>query len=407
MSLHIALIGAGPVGLTLALLLARQAPHLRISLFDARSLSAEVSQDPRTLALSLGSVQLWERLGVWQHPAAQPIVRVHVSQQPHALTGWLQQKLGEPEVVLHATQLAVPMLGAVMRYGAILAPLQSAWFKQCAQNPAQWISRFDTHVKDVHSLPNSHVQVHSNITEIFDLAVIAEGGVFSDTTAHPTGLRKSYGQTAWVGTVQLDRSLQGSAYERFTLQGPAALLPLLPDAEGHRGALVWCRKTPHSSGDELALLSDEERLSILNGIFPEEVGRITGISALKPFSLGLQAQGTTTQGCTVRIGNAAQMLHPVAGQGLNLGLRDAFTLASNLRFTKLTTPQQLQRQLRQVQWQRAPDRWTAVAATDFLARAFTWPGMTMNTLRGLGLSTLGRYGPLKQILAQTMMYGWR
>jgi len=104
----------------------------------------------------------------------------------------------------------------------------------------------------------------------------------------------------------------------------------------------------------------------------------------------------------VRIGNAAQTLHPVAGQGLNLGLRDAFELVQVLRWEP-----DLARALRRVEWARAADRWSMIAATDFLARSFTWKAPGLALARGLALAALQAAGPLKSQLARRMMFGLR
>jgi len=106
----------------------------------------------------------------------------------------------------------------------------------------------------------------------------------------------------------------------------------------------------------------------------------------------------------VRIGNAAQTLHPVAGQGLNLGLRDAFSLVEALR---RAGPEGVDAALRRVEWQRAPDRWTMIAATDFLARSFAWRWPGLPAARGLGLAALQKLPPVKRALARQMMFGRR
>ncbi|MFN3298224.1 NAD(P)-binding protein, partial [Caldimonas sp.] len=125
--LHLAVVGAGPCGLALALLAARELPRARITVFDARPPGHDVAADPRTLALSLGSVQLLQRLKVWPAAAVEPIRRVHVSQQQPLLLAPRQ-----PEVVIDALEEGVPLLGAVLRYGSLVAPLQQAWQQACA-----------------------------------------------------------------------------------------------------------------------------------------------------------------------------------------------------------------------------------------------------------------------------------
>lgn len=398
-SLQLAVIGAGPVGLALALNAAASLPHAKISVFDARALEQDVATDPRTLALSLGSVQELQRLGAWQPVEAQsePIQAVHVSQQQPALLGPLMAGGGEPTVLIRAQDQGVAQLGAVASYGALVAPLQAAWLQRCADEPARCSARFGTRVTALKAVEHG-VEVDATVAERFDLVVVAEGGVFADQARK--GLAHDYRQTAWVGTVTLEGGQRGTAYERFTPQGPAALLPLRPTDDGVlRAALVWC---VGSDDDPVRELNDAQRVAVLNTLFAPETGRIVSVSALKSFALGLNAERTLVSGRQVRIGNAAQTLHPVAGQGMNLGLRDAHELVERLR-----RHADIDTALRRVEWQRAPDRWALIAATDFLARSFTWqlPGLT--TLRGAGMAALQRATPVKRWLARQMMFGSR
>ena len=401
-SLKLAVVGAGPVGLTLALAASRRLPRAEVTLFDARQADKDISGDPRTLALSWGSVQLLERLNASLPEAAQPIDGIHVSQQQPWMGGVLGgHRLSEPEVRWSAKEEGVPMLGAVVGYGAIAARLQEAWLAACSLDPMRLHSRFGTHVT---SLKNAGHQVllNGNSADAFDLAVVAEGGVFGDQGRK--GLTADYQQTAWVGTVRLKQPHQGVAYERFTRQGPAALLPLPADTPSRdgwqdRAALVWCVS---SQDDPVAELDDTQRLRVLNTVFHPQVGEITAVSPLKFFSLGLNAERTLTDGRTVRIGNAAQTLHPVAGQGLNLGLRDAFELVQ-----ALAREDDVPSVLRRLEWRRGPDRWALMASTDFLARSFTWSAPGASTARGLGLAALQALRPVKSALARQMMFGLR
>lgn len=390
MSLRIAVIGAGPAGLALALHAARQLPRAELTLFDARPAERDVSGDPRTLALALGSVQWLQQLGAWPGAGvAEPILTVHVSQVPPSF--------GQARVRLSAAEQGVPMLGAVLAYGALVAPMQAAWLAEAAASPQRLHTRFGTPVGGLKPVAGG-VEVDAGIAETFDLVVVAEGGVFADQARK--ALAHDYGQTAWVGTATLDGGDRGLAVERFTRQGPAALLPLPPAGDGtRRAALVWC---VDAADDPVRDLDAAQRLAVLNTVFPREAGRLVALGPLKDFALGLNAERTLTDGRIVRIGNAAQTLHPVAGQGLNLGLRDAHQLVEALRFEH-----DLDAALRRVEWARAPDRWTMIAATDFLARSFTWrlPGAAL--LRGLGLAALQQAGPAKALLARRMMFGGR
>jgi 2-octaprenyl-6-methoxyphenol hydroxylase len=346
-------------------------------------------------------VQFLQRLQAWVPNAAEPILHVHVSQAPPSLrTPW-----GDAEVHLRATDLGVPQLGAVLGYGALLMPLQQAWLAEAAAHPARLHSRFGAPVAALKSVEEGgveRVEVDAGVAEIFDLAVVAEGGVFADQARK--ALVADYGQTAWVGTVTLQGAERGLAIERFTRHGPAALLPLprpLPaTADGlHCAALVWCVST---DDDPVRELGDTQRLAVLHSIFPALAGELVAVSPLKSFALGLNAERTLVDGRTVRIGNAAQTLHPVAGQGLNLGLRDAHELVSALRHGT-----DLQAALRRVEWARAPDRWSAIATTDFLARSFTWKLPGAGVARGLGLAAVQALPPLKVWLARQMMFGSR
>ena len=393
---QIAVVGAGPVGLALALHAARLLPQAGITVFDTRAADRDVSGDPRTLALSLGSVQFLQRLGAWPAAAAEPILQVHVSQAPPSL-GLLSD---EPAVRLRAAELGVPYLGAVLAYGALVAPLQRAWEAEAAAQPARLHSRFGTPVAAIKALP-AGVEVDAGIAETFDLAVVAEGGVFADQARK--ALVSDYRQSAWVGSVTLQGAARGTAFERFTRHGPVALLPL-PGGPGlagggARAALVWC--VP-ADDDPVRDLTDAQRIAVLNTLFPAEAGRIVGITPLKSFPLGLNVEGTLVSGATVRIGNAAQTLHPVAGQGLNLGLRDAHELVALLRHAD-----SLPAALRRAEWARAADRWTMIAATDFLARSFTWKLPGAATARGLGLAALQGLPPVRDWLARRMMFGSR
>jgi 2-octaprenyl-6-methoxyphenol hydroxylase len=396
---RIAVVGAGPVGLALALLAARQLPGARISVFDARPADRDVSADARTLALSLGSIQLLERLQAWDGAHAEPIREVCVSQQSPVLSvpAWL----GAPRVELSAVALGVPQLGAVVPYGALVAPMQRAWQALVAQEPQRLASRFGTPVQALKDLVDG-VEVDAGVAEAFDLAVVAEGGVFGDQKAL-ADLSSDYRQDAWVGSVTIDGGRPGLAIERFTRHGPAALLPL---PGGSRWALVWC--VPRDD-DPVRELDDAQRLAVLNTVFGADVGRIASVSALKCFPLGLSAHRSLVRGRQVRIGNAAQTLHPVAGQGLNLGLRDAFALAAALRDASdhSASAPPLDAALSRVAWQRAPDRWALIATTDFLARSFTWNAPGIDTLRGVGLAVLNRLPWAKGALARQMMFGKR
>jgi len=225
--------------------------------------------------------------------------------------------------------------------------------------------------------------------------VNAEGGLYQDTREHA----RDYGQTAIVGTVSVSAPQPNVAWERFTREGPIALLP----CGGARHAdysLVWCC-TPGEAARR-AQLPDDALLAELGAAFGERMGRFTHIKGRATFALGLNALHALVDRRAVAIGNAAQTLHPVAGQGLNLGLRDAHALGDALSLHGATTPA-----LSHFAQRRALDRRLTIGATDTLARVFTLDFAPLAAIRGLALTALEFVPPVKTALARQMMFGQR
>lgn len=188
------------------------------------------------------------------------------------------------------------------------------------------------------------------------------------------------------------------AFERFTEQGPLALLP-----QGDAYSLVWCVR-PDTAAALLAL-TDDAFLAQLGSAFGARVGNFTHIGARQAYPLGLCVDGADTGSArSVAIGNAAQTLHPVAGQGLNLGLRDAFGLARAL--TRGANPSVNPSMLVQFRALRQNDRAQTVRMTDALARMFANDAPTQ-TLLGAALSLVDIIKPARHLLAELMMFGRR
>ena len=383
--LNIGIVGAGPVGLALACAVARGLPQAQLQLFDAQAIDGRPRPDGRSLALSLGSIQWLRRLDCWPEAQAEPMHEVSVS----------QLNPGHAELRLRASELGVQQLGAVLPYASLLAAQQQAWLQLSAAAPRRLLTRDGQAVRALKPLSDGGVELDAGIVERFDLVALAEGGVFAEQSAKPW--RRDYAQTAWVGNVWLEDAWpRGLAVERFTRDGPLAVLPLPAESGRRRAALVWC-----TASDEPA---EALTLTRLRALLPRGAQAIAGFeSGLKAFPLGLNAEPQPLAGRVLRIGNAAQTLHPVAGQGLNLGLRDAYTLVQALR----ELPDDTEAALRQVEWARAPDRWSMIATTDFLARSFTWRAPGVAAARGLALAALQAATPLKRLLARQMMYGRR
>nr|WP_315476269.1 FAD-dependent monooxygenase [uncultured Undibacterium sp.] len=372
----IAICGAGPVGQALALMLHQAGFSAHdIVLFDAKT-SEQANQDARSIALSFGSDQLLNQLNA-RPQKSTAIKEIHVSRRKH---------FGRSFITAEDYQL--PALGYVARYGDIVSPLELALQRAgiVTHRPVQ-VSRIE---EDEHQV-TIHLQDGSTHHAAF--AIQAEGGSFSDQEERSQ--HHDYQQTAVIAHVSVDRPILHRAFERFTDQGPIALLP---QEDGY--ALVWCMR-PDAATDKLAL-NDTAFLSDLQVAFGERLGQFISTSKRVAYALGLNAHAQATQR-TVRIGNAAQTLHPVAGQGLNLGLRDAFCLAQCL--AKDSSPQALSHFLSL----RKTDRQTSIKLTDAMAKIFasSQDGSLAQSLLGLSLGAVDLLPPVKKMLVEQMMFGWR
>ncbi|WP_321923416.1 UbiH/UbiF/VisC/COQ6 family ubiquinone biosynthesis hydroxylase [Paraburkholderia guartelaensis] len=404
----VTIVGAGPVGLALAGWLARRSATqgLSIALIDARE-PEDSAGDPRAIAVSQGSRTLLEALA-WPHDAT-PIERIHVSQRGH---------FGRTLIDRHDYDL--PALGYVARYGAIVQALAHA----VRGTQVHWLHHTQAHDPVVEhdgvTLPVVSAGVERHLRT--RILVNAEGGLYrtppqrdvqddSDNTdeadakaalpAAETKRTRDYGQTALVGVVTLAAPQPHVAWERFTDEGPIALLPM-GGVRGADYALVWC--CAPAQAERRAQLSDADFLAELGVAFGARMGRFTQIHGRAAFPLGLNALDALVSGHgrIAAVGNAAQTLHPVAGQGLNLGLRDAHALADSLAQHGATP-----RALAEFAGRRAFDRRMTIGATDTLARLFTVDFGPLATLRGLALTALEFAPPVKTALARQMMFGQR
>ncbi|MRV75431.1 2-octaprenyl-6-methoxyphenyl hydroxylase [Duganella sp. FT92W] len=379
----IAICGAGPAGMALAaLLVKRGVAAFRIALIDARTLQ-QAGNDPRSLALSYGSRQILEDIGCWPIPATA-INEIHVSRRG---------QFGRSMITSGEHNL--PALGYVTRYGALVAELGGACERLgiAALRPALVTSlrEADDHVAldlEEEAAGSSGVQAGRTITAA--IVVQAEGGLFGEQTVK--SMLRDYGQTAVIAQVRASRPVAHRAYERFTDEGPLALLP-----QDDEYALVWCA-TPRTS-EELMALDDAEFLQRLGNAFGSRLGTFTHTSRRVAFPLGLNAgaQGTAR---IAAIGNAAQTLHPVAGQGLNLGLRDATVLA------RLLAQGANPFNLAQFHGQREKDRTTTVHLTDAMATLFA-NSSPLQAVLGASLAAIDLVSPARSVLAELMMYGRR
>ena len=376
-TLDVAICGAGPVGMALAALLARRGMlGRRIGLIDAKSLGAAMT-DPRSIALSYGSRMLLEEIGAWPIPATA-IHEIHISRRGH---------FGRS--VIERSEHNVPALGYVTRYGDLVSALSLACERAGVSviRPARVTGQLE-HAEGVEIKLDDGSEIETL------LVVQAEGGVFGAQDDKTT--TRDYRQTALIARVSASSPIAHRAYERFTDEGPLALLPQEGD-DRRQYALVWCVRP--ETAEVLMALGDEAFLARLGEAFGTRLGRFTATGARSAYPLGLNA-GATGTARTVAIGNAAQTLHPVAGQGLNLGLRDAAVLARLL--AQEATPASLGK----FGAARGADRNLVVGLTDTMARAFASAGPTQ-ALLGLSLGLLDTVAPARTLLAELMIFGRR
>lgn len=376
-SLDVAICGAGPVGMALAALLARRGMDgARIGLIDAKPLDSAM-HDPRSIALSWGSRMLFEEIGAWPVPATA-IHEIHISRRGHFGRSMIER-----------SEHDVPALGYVTRYGDLVAALAGVCERAGIDviRPARVVGSIE-HPDGVSLRLDDGRELEAA------LVVQAEGGVFGEQDSK--GRTRDYQQTAVIARVSASAAIAHRAYERFTEQGPLALLPQ-DGSDGLQYALVWCVRP--DAAEALLQLDDAAFLARLGEAFGTRLGRFTRTSARAAYKLGLNANAAATAR-TVAIGNAAQTLHPVAGQGLNLGLRDAAVLARLL--AQGATPDKLTA----FTDARRADRDTTVGLTDAMARAFAGEGPAQ-ALLGLSLGMLDTVAPARALLAELMMFGRR
>jgi 2-octaprenyl-6-methoxyphenol hydroxylase len=284
----------------------------------------------------------------------------------------------------------LPALGYVARYGDVADALA----RSCEDGgvtvirPAR-VTSIDERGDGVALALDDGRVVHAAV------AVQAEGGVFGQQ--QDRSIKRDYGQTGVIARVSTSNPIAFRAFERFTEEGPLALLPQ-DGADGHQYALVWCVKPERAA--RLVELDEAAFLAELGEAFGSRLGRFTGASTRVAYPLGLNADARATSR-TVAIGNAAQTLHPVAGQGLNLGLRDAAVLARVLA-QEGAGPRAVARFVNE----RQQDRRLTISITDAMARLFTDTG-PLQSLFGLSLAALDTVKPARMLLAELMMFGHR
>jgi 2-octaprenyl-6-methoxyphenol hydroxylase len=303
-ALDVLVRGAGPVGCVAALAL--HVSGKSVKLFSEKAPAAPF----RPIVLSYASRLILERLDLWHGLAPTAIETIHVSQAG-----------GFGRTVFDARDTGVPALGYVLEYSALLQRLQTA-------------------ARELATMEETPAR-----------CVVHAGGAAADVE------EKRYSQDALVASVRFAGAANSTAFERFTGEGPLALLPL---AGGY--AVVWSLRPERAK--KLLSASEKEFLAALAGAAGTRPGRPTAVHTRSVQPLVLRVRKTSVAEKAVYIGNAAQTLHPVAGQGLNLGLRDAWDLAQIMREAQDPGDAAL---LRRFAARRRLDAGSAVRVTDLLA----------------------------------------
>lgn len=377
----IVVAGGGPVGAAFALAIADS--PFSVTLLEARQ-HAKSPISPRTLALSYGTRLILERLNVWQTlQQITPIRDIHISQR------------GTVGVTrLHASEENVPELGYVVEYRALDAAMQTAL---ADSNIAV---HYGTSVTT--SGGNRHLAWLNWQTETASgmltsrLAVIADGG--NQTGPASQKQQKQYGQHALLAWVSSERPHMNEAFERFTPDGPMALLP-----HGEGFALVLTA-APDKIQHWISL-DENAFLTALHAHFGDRVGRFLAVRDRTSFPLRYSLTQHSEKDHRIFIGNAAHVMHPVAGQGFNLGLRDAWELANQVHACSNRHELGSADMLARYQRARRLDVSASMLFTDQLVHWFTLADPVLRHARSLGLATVQQWPPLKHFVARRMMFG--
>jgi 2-octaprenyl-6-methoxyphenol hydroxylase len=381
---RVAIAGGGPVGASLAVALARAG--VPVTVIEARDLAggSHGDRDVRPIAISQGSRRILGSLGLWSSLArfATPIVQIHVSDRGRF--GFARLRAGD---------FPVDALGYVVDAAALGRVLHEALV---AQPGVKVMSPATIHgvvvVQDAAHLLVGAADTVAPEPRATELLVVSDGGHSNLRTLLGIDARvRDYGQSAITAVVKPRRAHAGIAYERFTTSGPLALLPMGEDSCG----LVW--SMPTARAETLATLGDDDFLHALGAEFGTRLGGFVQCGPRTTFPLSLITSERVVGERVAIIGNAANHLHPVAGQGLNLGLRDVAALAEIVAGSVRDggDPGSHAGLARYAAWRRRDQR-LITGATDTLVRLFSTPFAPLAAARDGALLALDLCPPVKR-----------
>ncbi len=382
----VAIVGGGIVGLTFACAL--KDSGLKVVLIEAKQESAAVSRG-QAYHVNLLSSRIFEGIGVWQHmrPNVNPIEQIRLSDGDY------------PGVVRFLLQdLASPTLGYVSEHRVLLEALRS--FLQQCHNVA-YLCPVELRATRFHSdaVELDLRQGEETWTARSRLLVAADGA--RSPIRQQAGIRTvgwQYWQSCVVAFIKPEKPHQNIAYERFQADGPFAILPL----PGNICRIVWT--APKQEAEAILALDDAAFLAKLKPRYGDQMGNLELVGDRYLFPVQLMHSHRYVQSRLALIGDAAHCCHPVGGQGVNLGIRDAAALAEVLKIAhqqghdlgELKT-------LRQYERWRKLENWKILAFTDFLDRLFSNTILPIVMLRRVGLWMLQNLHPVKQVALRLMV----
>ncbi|HBW83450.1 MAG TPA: 2-octaprenyl-6-methoxyphenyl hydroxylase [Gammaproteobacteria bacterium] len=394
----VVIVGGGMVGTTFALNLAQQIDDCNYSILvveavDSKNLDQQPSFDSRSTALSFGSRQIFEDMNLWStiKQVVEPIIEIQISDRGHF-----------GGTTLSNVEQGVEALGYVIENRELGNVLREAM--QASAGVNLLVPASITQMKPRQSGMELTVAGSERSTKLSaKLVVLADGGRSSIRETLGIGQSKTdYGQHAIITNVAFERPHSGVAFERFTESGPLAILPLSDFQQSNRGALVWT--VSESSREELLRCDEETFRSVLTQRFGERLGRISQIGKRVAYPLSLILAKEQVRPGLVLLGNVAHTLHPVAGQGLNLSLRDSAALVRHLVRAKQQqiAPGEM-KILQAYQESQIQDQLESALFTDQTVKLFSNNHLHLLALRKLGLLSLELLPSLRGRFARSAM----
>lgn len=391
----IVIVGGGLSGLLTATSLMNHpatAP-LRVAIVDANEVAAEPQSsksafDDRVIALAHGSVEYIKSLDAWQYMSqdAAAIETIHISDRGN---------YGKARV--KAIDHNVDALGHVVP----LASIANGLLSKLNQLPS--ISWFTPRTIDAMTFQPEHVEIELDGKETITakLAIACDGGQsVCRKAANISAKVSTYQQVAVIANVGVEKHHQHRAFERFTESGPIAMLPM----QGKQCSLVWTL-TPEQA-NEVSELDDNGFCQALTKAFGTWLGAVTSASKRSVFPLSLVQAEQQTYHRLALVGNASHTIHPIAGQGFNLGVRDVVALAKLLQQAgRNSVDVGAAKVLNQYQIQRADDQQQVITLTDSMVHLFSNDYASLVAGRNIGLKVMNYLTPLQQrFVNKTMGY---